>query len=221
MRGTPPTVLAAALLLAPGCGTSDSGAGDDGSGGTGTETGDADTETGAETGETETGDTTDEDDATDETGETGEEDTGEPEDPDAWWCGDPKVPIEDLESAVIIEGWGDFHEGWLFVEVGDTENECTVWADYPDCPNHWRVSIGLPPEVQKPGVYDTKHPDLQSYLRISFDGDPICGTFSEPAMDGSLQIISIDDEKIVGRLCNVPRGYGPDVNGTFTAYFCS
>ncbi len=209
-------IFGAAIALAVGCGggSPDAGTDADTSGDSGTATGETETETDGEetdTGESETG--TDEDET-----DTGD-DTDEEEDPDAWWCNDPDVPIADLESAVVIDGWGDFYGDFIFVEVSSDENECTVWQGYPACGGKWRISIGLPPEAQKPGVYDTGHPDIESYVRISFEGDP-CGHFTNAAMPGALRIISIDDEKVVGRLCNVPRGWGHDMNGTFTAYRC-
>jgi hypothetical protein len=191
--------------VASGSGETGSGEGEESSGGT--DDGDDESTTGPE-------DDTGESDETDES-----DDTGAEEDPDAWWCPeDPNVPIDELVGATVIPGW-DYYDGWLFIELGDVEIPCGNWGGFPECENHWWLSIGLPPELQEPGVYDILHPDIESSLHNSLGGDN-CGIHGVIAVEGSLQIISIDEEKVVGRLCNTRRGYGHDMNGTFTAEIC-
>jgi hypothetical protein len=91
-----------------------------------------------------------------------------------------------------------------------------------DC-GEWKVSIAIPPPMQQPGVIQLSDPAVFGSFSITDppDANGQCfGGGGSSFMDGTLTIMSIDANQVVGKLENTMTGFGIDVNGDFTAPRC-
>lgn len=107
------------------------------------------------------------------------------------------------------------------------------------CVNAWSFGLTLPPEMQMPGVYNL--PDYQvGFVVSSASVDPARGCSgacsglsgvggssnpTAPGPPGTLEIYSITDQCITGRVQGLPTGQGapppPSLDGAFHAVRCA
>lgn len=113
----------------------------------------------------------------------------------------------------------------LFLQFSDVGVACSeVTVDLP-CGGHWSASIGVPPALQKPGVYDLGGPELSRYSHMSESGaqygaDPkSCSGGGGSFGTGTLEIISIDATSVKFKV-NAKSYSSFSPNGEYTAVRC-
>lgn len=82
------------------------------------------------------------------------------------------------------------------------------------CEPGWGISFTLPPEAQEPGVYMLDD-FISSYSITMCDG----GGGGGGGLGGMVEIVSFDDEEIVGRFCGTET-FDFESNGEWTAERC-
>ena len=90
-----------------------------------------------------------------------------------------------------------------------------------ECENQWRVTIAIPPELQKVGTIPLSTPGLISYATStgSDHGDGTCSWGGGSFWDGTLEITAIDDTHVEGVLVDT-WGLDFDADGSFDAPRC-
>lgn len=112
------------------------------------------------------------------------------------------------------------HPDTLFIKISDQPVACNDPHAAQECGGHWRVSIGIPPALQVPGVIDLASPEVLSYSSATGPGSGAdCWFGGGSFMEGTLEILSIDADKVVVRLENTWT-YDFDANGEYSAMRC-
>jgi hypothetical protein len=114
----------------------------------------------------------------------------------------------------------------LYVRFSDQTFTCADPHDRLACGHHWELSLRIPSAFQTPGLYSLQFADVQPHafgLETGADfGSDECDGGGGMAM-GTLQVIAIDEDKVVGRLCHV-HWWGLDnefdLDGSFIAPRC-
>ncbi|UQA63000.1 hypothetical protein [Polyangium aurulentum] len=90
-----------------------------------------------------------------------------------------------------------------------------------ECGNQWRVSIGIPPELQKVGIIPLSTPGLIAFATSTGadHGDGTCSWGGGSFLDGTLEITAIDDTHVAGVLADT-WGVDFDADGAFDAALC-
>lgn len=102
-------------------------------------------------------------------------------------------------------GGGGLNPDTLFVQIGNTGQICDDPFAAQSCGSQWRVSIGIPPALQVPGVISLSSPDVISSFS---ETGPIeansqeCWGGGGSFFEGTLEIVSIDATSMVVRLAN-------------------
>lgn len=100
----------------------------------------------------------------------------------------------------------------ILVRVSSLATSCDG-NDGP-CREGWGISFTLPPEAQEPGAYMLD--DFTSGYSLTLcDG----GGGGGGGLGGTVEIVSIDDEEIVGRFCGT-EAFDFESNGEWTAQRC-
>lgn len=100
----------------------------------------------------------------------------------------------------------------ILVRVSSLATSCD--GDDGPCREGWGISFTLPPEAQEPGVYMLD--DFTSGYSVTMcDG----GGGGGGGLGGTVEIVSIDDEEIVGRFCGTDA-FDFESNGEWTAERC-
>ena len=129
-------------------------------------------------------------------------------------------------STTTTGGGSDLDPNDLFIQIADVGASCNSPSVELDCGGHWNVSIGIPPALQYPGVYDLEDPALSLYSFMSETGQP-----HSPAPDdcswgggslgpGTLEIVSISESEIHFKLTLLPFIWESDPSGEYTAPRC-
>lgn len=112
----------------------------------------------------------------------------------------------------------------LHVRLSDQALACKDPEALLQCGPHWAVSITIPPEFQTPGLYHLTGPDV---IGVGFEtgvdeGGGQC-SFGAGTFSASFELIAIDDQEVVGRLCHVegpiPFNFA-QLEGSFAAPRC-
>lgn len=112
------------------------------------------------------------------------------------------------------------HPDTLFIKISDQTIACQDPHAALGCGSHWEVSIGIPPALQVPGVISLSSPDVIAYATATGPGGgDDCWWGGGSFMDGTVEILSIDSEKVEVRLENT-WAYDFDANGEYTALRC-
>ncbi|HMJ52506.1 MAG TPA: hypothetical protein VK540_10535 [Polyangiaceae bacterium] len=105
-----------------------------------------------------------------------------------------------------------------------------------DCINSWQFALTLPPELQKPGVYDLASYAVDYADKVTTvtpgsgcNGAGCTGTGSGSAggakgPDATIEIYSVSDACISGRILRLSTGSSnaePDFTGAFSAVICT
>jgi hypothetical protein len=107
----------------------------------------------------------------------------------------------------------------------------------PECMASWKFAFTLPPDLQKPGVYDL-HGYEADYAESVVTSLPPQGCSSEPSCGGTasgsagggkgpestIEIYDVTDECMTGRIQRLDRGVSNsevDFTGTFQAVLCT
>lgn len=115
----------------------------------------------------------------------------------------------------------------LFLEIADVGVQCSSSYVALPCGGHWSASIGLPPSLQKVGVYDLSSPELTQYSFMSESSkepnSPApddCGWGGGSFGGGTLEILAIDDKQVTFKLTSAHSFFESDPSGTYTALRC-
>jgi len=121
-------------------------------------------------------------------------------------------------------GGGEPDPATLYVRLSDQEMSCGDPTAALQCGGHWEVTIAIPPEFQAPGLFNLLGPDVHG---SASETGPDNGNNNECSFGGgsfpaTLEIVTIDDLKIEGRLCHVESLLSVDVDleRSFTAFIC-
>ena len=101
----------------------------------------------------------------------------------------------------------------ILVSVSSVATTCD--GDGGPCQAGWGISFTLPPEAQEPGVYMLDD-FISGYSFTMCDGG---GGGGGGGLGGTVEIVSIDDEEIVGRFCGTET-FDFESNGEWTAERC-
>jgi len=109
----------------------------------------------------------------------------------------------------------------LYIYLSSQGMVCADPHSTLECGNQWRVTIGIPPELQQVGILPLSTPGLLAYATsTSADhGDGTCGWGGGSFMDGTLEITAIDDTHVAGVLADT-WGWDFDADGAFDAARC-
>jgi hypothetical protein len=90
------------------------------------------------------------------------------------------------------------------------------------CGNQWRVTVAIPPELQKVGTIPLSTPGLISYATSTGSdyGDGTCSWGGGSFWDGTLEITAIDDTHVAGILADT-QAWDFDADGAFDAPRCN
>lgn len=109
----------------------------------------------------------------------------------------------------------------LYIAVASDGQLCNDPFKAEPCGDQWRVSFGIPVELQKVGVISLSDPSIISNFSMSGPIDPsgICSGGGGSFLDGTLEITAIDGNHVAGVLSNTPT-FDFDANGAFDAVRC-
>ncbi|MCY1057390.1 hypothetical protein [Nannocystis sp. SCPEA4] len=144
-------------------------------------------------------------------------------------CEGEAVPIE-AEVLSYVESQIDPAPGldpnMLYIRFSDQTFTCADPHDRLACGHHWELSLRLPSGFQTPGLYALDFADMTPHgfgLQTGTDiGSDDCDGGGSAAK-GLIQVIAIDEDKVVGRLCHVTwSGLDNDfeLDGSFIAPRC-
>ncbi|MBZ5707843.1 hypothetical protein [Nannocystis pusilla] len=156
--------------------------------------------------------------------------TGEPEP-----CEGEAVPLDVevlsyVESQIEVGPDGttgdDDDPNLLYVRFSDQTFTCADPHEPVACGHHWDLSLRLPSAFQAPGLYSLQFADVQPHgfgreTGPDFGSEDCDG--STGIAQGTLQIVAIDEDKVVGRLCHVTwPGHDNEfaLDGSFIAPRC-
>lgn len=123
------------------------------------------------------------------------------------------------ESSSVASG-NPVDPSTLYIFLGNHAIACNDPYGDVTC-SEWDVTIGIPTSLQKPGVIKLDNPEIISNFSVNLDPDAsgMCGGGGGSFWDGTLEIVSIDDAQVVGKLENTAT-FDFDANGDFTALRC-
>ena len=128
-------------------------------------------------------------------------------------------PGDSGSSGTTSGGW-EVDPNTLYIMLGDAPIACSDPYAGMDCGNHWSVTIGIPPALQVPGVIDLASPEIIStFSATGPSGGGDCYAAGGSFMEGTLEIVSIDDDQVVGVLANTAE-WEFDADGQFSASRC-
>ena len=111
----------------------------------------------------------------------------------------------------------------LYVMIGSSTPLCDDPFAYAGC-GSWKVSIGIPPELVKPGLLKLDDPRLISSFSSSGPdrGGGDCSGGGGSFVEGTIEIValSMSGQTLEVRLADTWT-FDYDVNGTYTAAFCN
>lgn len=107
----------------------------------------------------------------------------------------------------------------IVVWIADTPVACNDPFANQGCGSHWKVSFDIPPAMQKPGTYSLEELDGFASVTGPAEEDGECAGGGGSFWDGVVEITSIDDEQIEGKLSGTSV-FEFDANGPFTALRC-
>ncbi len=108
----------------------------------------------------------------------------------------------------------------LYLAIGDQPIACVDPYAGQDCGGHWRVAFGIPQAMQVPGVIDLASQEVNAYFTATGPGSgPDCYWVGGSFNTGTLEIVSIDGDQIVGSLSGTDT-FEFNANGPFTALRC-
>ena len=108
----------------------------------------------------------------------------------------------------------------LYVAIGSTAPLCADPFAWQGC-GTWKVGIGIPAELLRPGVIELDDPRLISHFSSAGEdrGGGDCSAGAGSFIQGTVEIVRIDAEAIEVRLANTSM-FDFDVNGSYRADFC-
>ncbi|WP_437963504.1 hypothetical protein WMF04_27680 [Sorangium sp. So ce260] len=129
-------------------------------------------------------------------------------------------PSDGSGSSVSVGGGPTLDPNDLFVLIGTRELSCADPSFHFIC-GTWEVSISIPPALQVPGVIPLDTPGLGTYFSVAGPdrGGGDCYGGGGSFFDGTIEIVSIDAEKVVFRLEDTST-FEFDANGEHTALRC-
>lgn len=132
----------------------------------------------------------------------------------------PLDPASGSSGSSGTTGGGDIDPNTLYVMLGDEAIACSAPYAAQGCGSHWRVTIGIPPWLQAPGIIDLASPEVISgFSATGPGGGDDCYFAGGSFIDGTLEIVSIDDDQITGVLTNTTH-WEFNADGPFTASRC-
>ena len=135
-----------------------------------------------------------------------------------------QIPDIPGTAGTTISTGSDVDPDTLYITLSDASITCEDPDAALDCGPLWSVSLVLPPELQTPGSYAVGTDEL-NYLFVETgvdDGEGSC-PFGAGSWEATLELISIGDGVVEGRLCDVDIGWmtvAPTLDGLFTAELC-
>jgi len=135
----------------------------------------------------------------------------------------PPQPDTTTGTGSSTSGGAELDPGTLHVSLTNRALVCADPNPLLQCGGEWEVSIVIPPEFQSPGIYNLAGQDVRGFSTETGDeGGQDCsvgfGTF-----EATLEIISVDDKTVEGRLCHVKSLLSiptPSLEGSFSAPRC-
>lgn len=121
-------------------------------------------------------------------------------------------------------GGDPLHPDTVHVRLSSQANTCQDPEKVISCGPNWEVEIVIPPEFQTPGLYQLLGPDvIGSAFETGVDNGGNDCSFGGGSFSASFELISIDAQQVVGRLCHVDSLFfdnNPNLEGSFTAPRC-
>jgi hypothetical protein len=125
-------------------------------------------------------------------------------------------------SASSSSGGGD--GSTLFLVITSPAAVCSCPLQNPSC-GSWEVSIGLTPDLQKPGTIDLSSGVNSTFGELGPQEGPMPGNCPQGGggsfIGGTLEVVSIDASQVVFTLSGTtPLDFGGNADGTYTAPRC-
>lgn len=141
---------------------------------------------------------------------------------DEYWQGQ----TSSVSTTTTVGGGPALDPNDLFIQISDLGASCNSPTVELECGGHWSVTIGIPPALQSPGVYDLEDPLLTQYSSMWEAGEPYspapddCGWGGGSLGPGTLEIVSISESEIQFKLTMLPFIWESDPSGDYTAPLC-
>ncbi|MBA3546986.1 MAG: hypothetical protein H0T76_10925 [Nannocystis sp.] len=130
---------------------------------------------------------------------------------------------DNTSTSGTASGGGELDPGTILVTLSDQTFTCADPEALLQCGGHWQVTIVIPPEFQSPGTYNLLGQDVHGgAFETGDEGNQDC-SFGGGSFDATLQIFSVDDNTVEGRLCHVNPFFSvpvPSLEGSFSAPRC-
>lgn len=133
-------------------------------------------------------------------------------------------PVPDTTGGSSGTGGDPPNPATLHVRLSSQSLTCKDPQAILQCGPEWAVSINIPPEFQTPGLYHLAGPDVIGIgMETGADeGNGEC-SFGGGSFFATLEIISVDEVEVTGRLCHVegplPSNFAA-LEGSFVAPRC-
>jgi len=112
----------------------------------------------------------------------------------------------------------------LYVRLSNQVATCADPNVGIDCGHQWEVTIRIPTAFQTPGLYHLAGTDVTGTAMESGEAeDPDACPFGGGTFGASFELISVDENEVVGRLCHIDWPFFDnkvDLEGSFTASRC-
>jgi hypothetical protein len=126
-----------------------------------------------------------------------------------------------VSGGVGTGGESTIDQQTMNITLGSQKPLCEAPFAISGC-GQWKVNVGIPPELLVPGVLELGDSRLVSFASYFGPdrGDGTCHAGAGSYFDGTIEIVSIDAERIVVRLSDTWTS-DFDANGEHTAERCN
>jgi len=131
-------------------------------------------------------------------------------------------PLPDPTGTGTGTGGGEPEPGTVYVKLSNQSFACEAPTATLQCGGNWQLTLVIPPEYQSPGIYNLLGPNVIGVGSETGDEGNDC-SFGGGSIGGTLEIFSVDDSTVEGRLCHVQHFFSnpaPALDGSFSAARC-
>ncbi|MBZ5712186.1 hypothetical protein [Nannocystis pusilla] len=136
----------------------------------------------------------------------------------------PPEPDPTGESSSGGTGGEPVDPDTLYVRLSNQVATCADPNVGIECGNNWEVTIRIPTAFQTPGLYHLAGTDVTgTAMETGAEEEPDLCSFGGGTFSASFELISVDAQEVVGRLCHVDGPFfdnNVNLEGSFTAQRC-
>ncbi|MDC0675612.1 hypothetical protein [Nannocystis radixulma] len=136
----------------------------------------------------------------------------------------PPEPDPTGESSSGGTGGDPVDPDTLYVRLSNQVATCADPNAGIECGNNWEVTIRIPTAFQTPGLYHLAGTDVTgTAMETGPEDEPDLCAFGGGTFSASFELIAVDGQEVVGRLCHVDWPFfdnNVNLEGSFTAQRC-